>query len=413
MSISILEYIKSNITYLDGGMGTLLQASGLLPGEYPERWNITHPDKIVEIHKAYFDAGSNVVSANTFGANILKFDREELKNIIAAAMENARRAMNESIGTQKKFVALDIGPTGRLLAPLGDLDFERAVEVFAETVRIGEACGADLIVIETMNDSYETKAALLAVKENSKLPVIVMNAYGADGKLMTGGSPEAMVAMLEGMGADAVGLNCSLGPRALSGVVEKLLSVASVPVIVKPNAGLPTNVDGKAVYDVSADEFSSVMKEFAEMGAGILGGCCGTTPEYIKALTSKTNGIDIKPVTNKSLTVISSYTHAVTFGDSPILIGERINPTGKKRFKQAILENDMDYILREGISQAEKGVHVLDVNVGLPGIDEGEVLEKTVRELQVVTDLPLQIDTGDFSAMERALRRYNGKALIN
>ncbi len=411
--MNILEYVKSNITYLDGGMGTLLQASGLRPGEYPERWNITHSDKITEIHKAYFDAGSNVVSANTFGANILKFEREELKKIIAAAMENARRAMSMSTGQQKKFIALDIGPTGRLLAPLGDLDFEDAVSVFAETVKIGAECGADLIIIETMNDSYETKAALLAAKENSALPVFVMNAYGEDGKLMTGASPEAMVALLEGMGADAIGLNCSLGPRALSGVVEKLISCASVPVIVKPNAGLPKTLGGKTVYDVSPEEFSSVMKEFAANGATILGGCCGTTPEYIKALVSKTKDVNFIPATDKNITAVSSYTHAVIFGESPILIGERINPTGKKRFKQALVENDIDYILREGLSQAEKGVHILDVNVGLPDIDEADMLEKTVRELQTVTDIPLQIDTGDFTAMERALRRYNGKALIN
>ena len=411
--MNILEYVKSNITYLDGGMGTLLQASGLRPGEYPERWNITHPDKITEIHKAYFDAGSNVVSANTFGANILKFEREELKAIISAAMENARRAMSMSIGKQEKFVVLDIGPTGRLLAPLGDLDFEDAVKVFAETVKIGVECGADLIIIETMNDSYETKAALLAAKENSDLPVFVMNAYGSDGKLMTGASPEAMVALLEGMGADAIGLNCSLGPRALSGVVEKLIASASVPVIVKPNAGLPKTLDGKTVYDVSPEDFSSAMKEFAEKGATVLGGCCGTTPEYIKALVSKTEKVDFTPVTDKNITAVSSYTNAVIFDESPILIGERINPTGKKRFKQALVENDIDYILREGLSQAEKGVHVLDVNVGLPDIDEADMLEKTVRELQTVTDLPLQIDTGDFTAMERALRRYNGKALIN
>ena len=411
--MNILEYVKSNITYLDGGMGTLLQASGLRPGEYPERWNITHPDKITEIHKAYFDAGSNVVSANTFGANILKFEREELKAIISAAMENARRAMSMSIGKQEKFVVLDIGPTGRLLAPLGDLDFEDAVKVFAETVKIGVECGADLIIIETMNDSYETKAALLAAKENSDLPVFVMNAYGSDGKLMTGASPEAMVALLEGMGADAIGLNCSLGPRALSGVVEKLIASASVPVIVKPNAGLPKTLDGKTVYDVSPEDFSSAMKEFAEKGATVLGGCCGTTPDYIKALVSKTEKVDFTPVTDKNITAVSSYTNAVIFDESPILIGERINPTGKKRFKQALVENDIDYILREGLSQAEKGVHVLDVNVGLPDIDEADMLEKTVRELQTVTDLPLQIDTGDFTAMERALRRYNGKALIN
>ena len=411
--MKILDYLKDNIVYLDGGMGTLLQAEGLAAGELPERWNIEHPDKVIKIHKDYFDAGSNVVSANTFGANVLKFEREELEKIIFSAINNVRRAMEESSGEQEKFVALDIGPTGKLLKPLGDLDFEDAVKIFAETVKIGSKCGADLIIIETMNDSYETKAALLAAKENSDLPVFVMNAYGSDGKLMTGASPEAMVAMLEGMGADAIGLNCSLGPRALSGVVDKLLKSASVPVIVKPNAGLPKSVNGKTVFDVSPDDFSDTMREFVLGGARVVGGCCGTTPAYIKALKEKT--VDIAPasVSEKNITAVSSYSHAVVFGEAPVLIGERINPTGKKRFKQALIENDIDYILKEGISQEEKGVHILDVNVGLPDINEAEMLEAVVRELQAVTDLPLQIDTGDAVAMERALRRYNGKAMIN
>ena len=413
MNRGILDYIKSNITYLDGGMGTLLQADGLAPGEHPERWNLTHPDKVRAIHKAYFDAGSNVVSANTFGANILKFPREELRGIISAAIENVRCAMKESSGAQEKFAALDIGPTGRLLSPLGDLDFEDAVAVFAETVKSGAECGADLIIIETMNDSYETKAALLAAKENCDLPVFVMNAYGSDGKLMTGASPEAMVALLEGMGADAIGLNCSLGPRDLEGVVKRLLESASVPVIVKPNAGLPRSENGKTVFDVPPEDFAEKMAEFVRLGARIVGGCCGTTPEYISELTRATMGMTPVPRTDKNNTTVSSYSRTVTFGDAPVLIGERINPTGKKRFKQALVENDMDYILREGINQEERGVHILDVNVGIPDIDEGEVLERAVRELQSVTALPLQIDTGDPAAMERALRRYNGKALIN
>jgi len=413
MKSRILEYVRSNITYLDGGMGTLLQAEGLAPGERPECWNLTHADKVIAIHKAYFDAGSNVVSANTFGANLLKFEREELRRIISAAIGNVRAAMDASKGDQEKFVALDIGPTGKLLAPLGDLDFEEAVRIFAETVRIGAECGADLVIIETMNDSYETKAALLAAKENCDLPVFVMNAYGGDGKLMTGATPEAMVALLEGMGTDAIGLNCSLGPRDLAGVVGRLLSAASVPVIVKPNAGLPRSVGGRTVFDVPPADFASAMADFVRLGARIVGGCCGTTPEYINELKKATEGLSPLPITDKGITAVSSYSRAVTFGGAPVLIGERINPTGKKRFKQALAENDIDYILREGINQEEKGVHLLDVNVGMPGIDEAEMLERVTRELQTVTELPLQIDTGDAAAMERALRRYNGKALIN
>jgi len=407
------EFLSNNIVYLDGGMGTLLQAKGLLPGELPERWNITHPDIICDIHKAYFDAGSNVVTANTFGANALKFDDAELEEIISAALSNARRARKESASSREKFIALDIGPSGKLLSPLGDLDFEDAVKLFAKTVRLGTKHGADLVIIETMNDSYETKAALLAVKENCNLPVIVSNAYGADGKLMTGASPAAMVALLEGMGADVIGANCSLGPRELRSVMEELLAVASVPVVFQPNAGLPKSLNGKTVFDVDAEEFSDVVAELVKLGVRVAGGCCGTTPEYIKKVVEKTKGIAPVAVADKNLTVISSYTHAVMLGNEPILIGERINPTGKKRFKQALLENDMNYILAEGVNQEERGVHVLDVNVGIPDIDEKRMLTDTVCELQAILNLPLQIDTSDTGAMESALRRYNGKAMIN
>ena len=407
------EFLKDNIVYLDGGMGTLLQAKGLKPGDAPERWNISHPDVICGIHRDYFDAGSNVVCTNTFGANTLKYSKDELEKIIRAAVKNAADARAQSSSAGEKFIALDIGPSGKLLKPLGDLDFEDAVGVFAETVRIGASCGVDLILIETMNDSYETKAALLAAKENSDLPVIVCNAYGEDGKLMTGASPAAMAAMLEGMGAAALGANCSLGPRQLRGVAIELLRNASVPVILKPNAGLPRSVDGKTVFDVTAEDFSDEVCELVKKGVRVVGGCCGTTPAYIKALTDKTRGMTPVPVRDKNLTVVSSYTHAVKLGKAPILIGERINPTGKKRFKQALLENDMDHILAEGVKQQEKGVHILDVNVGLPGIDEVTVLKNAVCELQAVIDLPLQIDTSDIRAMEAALRRYNGKAMIN
>ncbi|MBR7165450.1 MAG: homocysteine S-methyltransferase family protein [Clostridia bacterium] len=407
------EFLKENIVCLDGGMGTLLQEKGLLPGESPERWNLSHPEVIREIHQGYFDAGSNVVCTNTFGANVLKFSEEELETILEAAVENAKAAREASSSQREKFIALDIGPTGKLLKPLGDLDFEEAVEVFAKTVRIGAKFGVDLVIVETMNDSYETKAALLAVKENTDLPVLVSNAYGEDGKLMTGATPAAMVAMLEGMGADAIGANCSLGPVQLRSVVEALLEKASVPVLCKPNAGLPKCVNGETVFDVTVEEFAEEVASFVKKGARLVGGCCGTTPEYIAALRSKTEWLSPVPLTEKNLTVISSYTHSLEFGEKPVLIGERINPTGKKRFKQALLEGDMDYILGEGVNQQEKGVHVLDVNVGLPEIDETAMLKEAVCRLQEVTALPLQIDTANVTAMEAALRRYNGKAMIN
>ena len=411
--MDILQHLKNNILYLDGGMGTLLQARGLGVGELPERWNLSNPDAIVDIQKAYFDAGANVVNTNTFGANCLKFEADELEKIIAAAIVNARRAAAESRGSQPKWVALDIGPTGKMLAPYGDLDFEDAVSIFAQTVRLGVKHGADLIFIETMSDSYETRAALLAAKENSDLPVFVCGAFGEDGKLMTGANPAAMVAMLEGMGADAIGINCSLGPHKLMGVIEEYLQYASIPVIFKPNAGLPAVREGRTVYDLSPEEFATDMAEAITLGVGAVGGCCGTTPDYIKALVQKTVNTKPYPITQKNITCVSSYTHAVIFDKEPILIGERINPTGKKRFKDALKTGDMDYILREGLTQAEAGVHILDVNVGLPEIDEVSMLESTVCRLQEVTNIPLQIDTSNPVAMEAALRRYNGKAMIN
>lgn len=413
VSMNIRDFIKNNIVYLDGGMGTLLQKSGLQPGELPEHWNISHPEVIREIHKNYYDSGSNVVNTNTFGANTLKFSIDELDEIICHAVKNADEARKASSGEQKKFIALDVGPTGKLLKPLGDLDFEDAVKIFAETIRLGVKYGVDLITIETMNDSYETKAAVLAAKENSDLPIIVTNAYGENGRLMTGANPAVMAAMLEGMGVDAIGANCSLGPKQLMGVMDELLKYCSVPVAFKPNAGLPKS-DGKVTYyDVDADEFAQDIKLSVENGVRIVGGCCGTTPEYIKKVCELTRGMKPKEIEKKTYSVCTSYNKAVFFGEKPILIGERINPTGKKRFKQALLENDIGYILQEAVNQQAKGVHVLDVNVGLPGIDEAQMLTTSVCELQCVTDLPLQIDSSDPVAMESALRRYNGKAMIN
>ena len=368
---------------------------------------------LIDIHKAYFDAGSNVVCTNTFGANCLKFADDELEQIIKAAVVNAKKAREQSVQKGEKFIALDIGPSGKPLKPLGDLDFEDAVNVFSKTVKFGVKYGVDLIIIETMNDSYEAKAALLAAKENSNLPVIVSNAYGEDGKLMTGAAPAAMVAMLEGTGADAIGANCSLGPRQLRGVAEELLQKASVSVILKPNAGLPKSINGKAVFDVTVDEFSDEVATLVKKGVRVVGGCCGTIPEYIASLYSKTSELAPVPIADKKITVVSSYAHAIEFGESPILIGERINPTGKKCFKQALFENDIDYILSEGVKQQEKGVHILDVNVGLPDVDEVHMLKNTVCELQAIIDLPLQIDSSNIAAMEEALRRHNGKAMIN
>ncbi|MCR5828955.1 MAG: homocysteine S-methyltransferase family protein [Lachnospiraceae bacterium] len=414
--MDIRDYMNSHTVYFDGGMGTMLQSRGLEPGELPERWNKDHPDEIVDIHRLYFDAGADVGTANTFGANSFKYTDEELECYVTEGIRLVKQAMTLTKDKDRPmFAALDVGPIGRLLKPYGNLDFEEAVEVYSKTIKIGAQAGADLVIIETMNDSYDTKAALLACKEACDLPVFVSNAYGEDGKLMTGASPAAMVAMLEGLGADVIGVNCSLGPKQLEGVVEEYLKTASVPMIVQPNAGLPRVENGKTVFDVYPEEFSDVMKSFVEKGVRVAGGCCGTTPEYISAVIEKTGRSILNPhaADDKGLTMISSYTHAVLFDKSPILIGERINPTGKKKFKEALRNNDIDYILGEGLRQQERGVHVLDVNVGLPEIDEPELLDTVTKELQAIINLPLQIDTTDIVAMERALRHYNGKAMIN
>ncbi len=412
-NMDIREFVKNNIVVMDGALGTVLHSMGLGVGEYTERLNITSPEVIRGIHLDYFNSGANVVVANTFGASLLKFDKDELEKIIAAAFENARWAREHSDIKGEKFIALDIGPLGRLLKPFGDLDFNEAVDVFAETVRLGAKYGAELIFIETMNDSYETKAAVLAAKENSCLPIWVSNAYREDGKLMTGASASAMVSMLEGLGVDAIGANCSLGPDKLTDTLCEIRKYSSLPVIFKPNAGLPKIKDGRTVYDIEPSEFSKHIRQAAELGANIVGGCCGTSPEYIRLVTGEVEAVKPLPITDKGLTSVSSYTHSVFFGKSPVMIGERINPTGKKHFKQALIDSNIDYILNEAICEEDSGAHILDVNVGIPDIDDKELLPKVVAELQAVTALPLQIDTADPEAMERALRIYNGKPMIN
>ncbi len=405
--MNILEKIKTSITYCDGGAGTLLQSWGLKAGEKPENWNITNPEKIIEMHRLYLEAGAQIITSCTFGANRFRFDN--LEEIITAAIGNAKTACKG----YDAYVALDIGPTGKMLEPLGDLKFEEAVSVFGEAIKIGAKAGADLVLIETMNDSLEAKAAVLAAKENCDLPVFVTCVYDETKKLMTGADPEAMIAMLEGLGADAIGINCSLGPRQMLEIVPDFVKNSSVPIIVNPNAGLPRTENGKTVYDVEPNEFADIMCEIVKAGATIIGGCCGTTPRHIAKTVEKTKNLPFVLPEKKNLTVISSYTHAVKIGEVPVIIGERINPTGKKLFKEALRRNDINYILNEGISQNKKGVSVLDVNVGLPEINEAEMMVTVIKALQAVIDLPLQIDTVDPVAMEKAMRIYNGKPLIN
>lgn len=411
--MNIRERLGKELLFLDGGMGTLLQAEGLAPGELPETWNIEHPEKVEAIHRRYYEAGSDVVLANTFGANVYKFhdDRYTVEEVIRAGIANAKRA-GEQIG-KETYVALDMGPTGKLLKPMGDLDFDDAYEAFAEAVRYGEKYGADLIHIETMSDTYEVKAAILAAKENSSLPVFVTMIFDERGKLLTGGDVPSVVAMLEGLRVDALGLNCGLGPKQMLPILNDLRRYTSLPIIVKPNAGLPKQKNGETYYDVEPDEFARIMQEVVKEGACVIGGCCGTTPEHIKKLVEECKDLPLREIEKKHDTIVSSYGQAVILDDMPRIIGERINPTGKKKFKEALKNEDMDYILKEAITQQDKGAHILDVNVGLPDIDEVAMMEKVVKELQSVTSLPLQIDTVDGKAMERAMRIYNGKPMIN
>lgn len=407
--MDIREELGRRIIFFDGGLGSLLQERGLKPGELPETWNLTRPEVLYDIHRAYLDAGADIILANTFGANGFKYDN--LEEIVTAAVVNAKKAVADS--GRKAYVALDMGPTGKLLKPMGTLDFEECVSIYADVVRYGAKAGADLILIETMSDTYELKAAVLAAKENSNLPVVATVVFDEHHKMLTGATPEVVVALLEGLRVDAIGMNCGLGPKQMKPIFETMARYASIPLVITPNAGLPRSENGKTVYDVGPEEFAEDMEEIINMGAWMAGGCCGTTPAHIKALTERCFGITPKPLTDKDYTIVTSYSTAVELGGRPVIIGERINPTGKSKFKQALRDNNMEYILEEGVKQADSGAHILDVNVGLPEIDEPAMMRRTVYELQSVLPLPLQIDTTDPVAMEQAMRIYNGKPMIN
>ena len=410
------ERLGKEVLYFDGGMGTLLQEKGLQAGELPEIWNLTHMEEVIEIHRDYFEAGSDIVLTNTFGANALKFqDSEyELEDIVTAAVIHVKEAAYLGVHDDREvYTALDIGPTGKLLKPMGDLDFEDAYQAFAQVMRWGEAAGADLIHIETMSDTYEMKAAVLAAKEQTSLPVFATMIFDEKGRLLTGADVRSAMAMLEGLGVDALGINCGLGPEQMLPIFQEIVSHTSLPVIVKPNAGLPKQKDGAVYYDVTPKEFVRVMEKIVDGGAAVIGGCCGTTPGHIRNMTESFGRRAVKKVDHKEETVVSSYGAAVVLDDCPVVIGERINPTGKKRLKQALKEQDFDYILKEGIRQQELGAQILDVNVGLPDIDETAMMREAVSRLQSITSLPLQIDTVDPEALESAMRIYNGKPMVN
>lgn len=408
--MSILNEVGKRIIFFDGGMGTLLQKAGLKAGELPENWNINNPEPVIKIHRDYAKAGADIILANTFGANEFKFP-DNLEEIIEAGVKNAKKAIVEA-GTNA-VVGLDMGSLGKLLKPMGTLDFEDAVSAFGRIVRAGANAGADLIVIETMSDAYELKAAVLAAKENCDLPVMATVAFDEKGKILTGASPAGVVALLEGLGADAIGMNCGLGPREMAGIFEEMIKYASIPLIINPNAGLPRCENGETVFDVTPEEFAQGMYEILQKGGCFAGGCCGTTPEHIKALVDKCKNLAPQPLTDKNFTLVSSGSQCVELGEKSVIIGERINPTGKSKFKQALRDNNIEYILNEGVRQADSGAHILDVNVGLPEIDEPAMMKNIVYELQSILPLPLQIDTTSVEAMEAALRIYNGKAMIN
>lgn len=405
--------INENETIIfDGAMGTMLQKRGLKRGEIPELLNLTSPEIIRSIHDEYFDAGCDVVSANTFGANRYKAEKtgRSLADLVSSAVEIAKKAAS---CRKKKYAALDIGPCGRVLQPTGDLPFEEAVEVFSEIVRAGSKAGADLILLETFTDLYELKAALIAVKENSNLPVLATMSFEENGTSFFGATVESMVLTLQALGADALGVNCSLGPKQLVPIVERLLRASSIPVMVQPNAGLPLFENGEARYDVTSEEFADHIKKFAEEGAVIVGGCCGTDPGYIRLVKERLKGVTSLRKRPLLRTGVCSPSRSVFFGDDTVIIGERLNPTGKKALQAALRVKDMDHVLKEAIRQQEQGAHILDVNMGLPDIDEPEMLKKAVIEIQSVVDLPLQLDSSDPNALEKAARVYNGKPLIN
>ena len=391
----------------------MVQAAGLPPGKDPTDWNVENPEAVAGVHRAYAEAGADIVLANTFGANRLKYHGAySLDELISSAISLAK-----SSGAR---VALDIGPTGRLLKPAGDLDFGVAYDAFAEMVRLGVAAGADLVFVETMGDTRELKAAVLAAKLNSDLPVYASVALDESGKLLTGASVECVATLLESLGVDAYGFNCGLGPDKMLPFVERLAKVSTKPIIVKANAGMPKIVDGKTVFTVGPGEFASYAAKLVEAGASIVGGCCGTTPAHIASVRelcsslSRATSHDPRTTLSPRATAVSSGTTVVELkSHGGLIVGERINPTGKKLLKEAYLRGDTAYILREAVKQTDAGAEILDVNCGVPGIDEAATLERTVETVQSVVTCPVQIDTADPVALERALKCVNGKPLVN
>ncbi len=410
IDVGIKEKLKEGILIFDGAMGTMLQSSGLQLGELPEILNITDSKIIIEIHKAYIEAGANFITTNTFGANEIKLKNSNfsVEKIIHSAVENAK------IATKNKqvYIALDIGPIGELLEPMGTLTFDEAYNIFKRQIIQGIKSGVDLILIETMTDLYEAKAAVLAAKENSDLPVFCTMSFEADKRTFTGCNATSMVMVLEGLGVDALGVNCSLGPKEIEPIIDEILNISKVPVMVQPNAGLPNIIKGDTIFNILPEEFAVYGAKFKEKGVKVIGGCCGTTDRHIESLVKALKKVEIKDKKYSPLSGVCTPTKAVII-DQVKVIGERINPTGKKLFKEALRNGDIDYILREAIAQVDAGAHILDVNVGLPEINEEEIMVKVIKEIQSILDVPLQIDSTNAKAIEIGLRYYNGKAIVN
>lgn len=404
MSDKFSLLLSNKFVFLDGGMGTMLQSYGIETEHIPELLNITNPDAIIKIHRMYVEAGSDIIYANTFGANRFKLEGSgySVSEVVRAGIANARSVAGD------KLVALDMGSTGQLLEPSGTVSFEEAYDAYKEIVIAGN--DADVVVIETMTDLYEVKAALLAVKENSDKPVLVTMTFEENMRTFTGVSPECMVAVLEGMGVDALGVNCSLGADELLPVLDKICSLTDLPVIAKPNAGLPDPVTNQ--FNVNPEEFADSCIKLAGAGVKIFGGCCGTTPEHIRQMINILKDVDNIKRPVKRVSLACSSVNCVTI-NQPRIIGERINPTGKKRFKEALINHDVDYILGQAVEQIHAGAEILDVNVGLPEIEEKEMMVTAVKAIQSICDTPLQLDSTNSEVLEAGLRVYNGKPIVN
>ena len=414
MLVEIKEYLKDNILIFDGAMGTMLQKEGLPIGDNPEIFGIKNPHKLLKIHKKYLEAGSNVLTTNTFGCNELKVNKlgYTVEEVIDRAVSIAKQAIEESDKSKPRFVALDIGPIGEMLEPMGTLSFDRAYEIFKRQAIQGEKSGADLIIIETMMDLYEAKAAVLAAKENTNLPVICTMTFDENGRSFTGCLPEAMVATIEGLGVDALGVNCSLGPKQLLPIVKTITELANVPVIVQANAGLPVIKEGQAVYEMNDEEFFQGVKNFVDLGVSIIGGCCGTNETFIKKICDNIDKLQKKEPKRRKSTIVCSAAKYIDI-QGPTIVGERLNPTGRQPLIDAYVSGNNDYVINLALEQSNEGSEILNVNVGVPDLDEEKTMKRVIKGIQEVVDVPLQLDSSNVKALESGLRYYNGRTIVN